>query len=44
MHVALSKHDEARRGDRAQSRETDVPNGGRLMTRLDNGWGRNAHD
>ena len=37
MHVAQSKHDEARGGDRAQSRGTGVPNGGGLKARLDNG-------
>jgi hypothetical protein len=30
MHIALSKHHEARGGDRAQARETGVPHGGRL--------------
>ena len=30
MHIALSKHHEARGGDRAHARETGVPHGGRL--------------
>ena len=30
MHIALSKHHEARGGDRAQARETGDPHGGRL--------------
>ena len=40
MHIALSKHHEARGGDRAQSRKTSYPHGGAAEGALDNslGW------
>ena len=33
MHLALSKHHEARGGDRAQASETGVPHGGAAEAR-----------
>ena len=42
MHIALSKHHEARGGDRAQARETGDPHGGRLK-RARQWLGANTH-